>query len=92
MLIALDYDGTYTLDPDLWDKFILMARFSGHEVIIATMRNENELEQIKNRLFDRVDDIVFTSRKSKVQELQRQGYHPDIWIDDNPYYLLNDGI
>lgn len=22
MIIALDYDGTYTEDPDLWNKFL----------------------------------------------------------------------
>ena len=33
MRIALDYDGTYTADPDLWDKFINSCR-DKHDVWI----------------------------------------------------------
>ncbi len=30
MLIALDYDGTYTADPGLWHPFIAASRARGH--------------------------------------------------------------
>lgn len=32
MKLALDYDGTYTRDPDLWDTFIAAAQ--GHRIDI----------------------------------------------------------
>jgi len=40
MLIALDYDGTYTADPIFWDTFIASAQSHGHGVACITMRHE----------------------------------------------------
>lgn len=42
MLIALDYDGTYTADPVFWETFIVSARVHGHTVVCITMRHEHE--------------------------------------------------
>jgi hypothetical protein len=41
MLISLDYDNTYTLDPKFWDMFVKNAISSGHRVICCTMRYEH---------------------------------------------------
>ena len=80
MLIALDYDGTYTADPELWDWFIDRARQRGHEIKIATMRYPHE------SIPDIGCEIVYTSRKAKF------GCIPaDIWIDDMPHFLFNGG-
>ena len=40
--IGLDYDGTYTVDPDLWLRFVRQAKDRGHEVICVTMRYPEE--------------------------------------------------
>ena len=42
MLIALDYDETYTADPVLWDRFIGDANDHGHTVWIVTARRDTE--------------------------------------------------
>ena len=42
MLIALDYDKTYTADPALWDNFVDLAQSRGHTVKIVTMRRPDE--------------------------------------------------
>ncbi len=80
MLIALDYDGTYTADPELWDCFIAKAKERGHDVKIATMRFPTEA------IPDIGLDVVYTSRQAKF------GCMPaDIWIDDRPQFLFNGG-
>lgn len=81
MLIALDYDKTYTADPGLWDQFIKLAVDRGHEVRIATMRfPEESIEGLSI-------PITYTSRKAKF------GCMPaDIWIDDTPQYLFQDAM
>ncbi len=90
MLIAIDYDGTYTADPKLWRRFIIDATKAGHEVICATMRTEVEVlsmcEDLKN-----LTTIIYTNRKAKKIALLEQNIKPDIWIDDNPFWILNDG-
>ena len=90
MLIALDYDGTYTLDPNLWDAFILLAKQNNHSVICVTMRYEDESEDVINNLSSKVDKIIFTCRKAKLKFIEDLGYKPDIWIDDMPHWLFND--
>lgn len=84
MRIALDYDGTYTADPGLWDAFIGLAKNRGHEVVCVTMRNVNELPEPIGLTF------YFTDRKAKVPAMAAEGVKIDIWIDDNPRWLMGD--
>ena len=60
MIIALDYDKTYTADPNLWDAFIKFAVFRGHKVICLTMRYSQEEIKIWG-----INEIHYTSRKAK---------------------------
>ncbi len=93
MLIALDYDGTYTADPELWTAFISNARMRGHTVIIATMRySKIEGDIVRTELEGKVDSIVFTGRKAKKQFLRNMCLIPTIWIDDNPDWLYEDAL
>ena len=92
-LFALDYDGTYTADKELWDNFIEQARSRGHEVIVATMRYEaTESEDVIRDLGEKVDRIIFTGRKAKKQAVRMAYKDPDIWIDDNPDWLYEDAL
>lgn len=90
MLIAIDYDGTYTRDPELWLRFVVDAKKNGHTIVLATMRHNTEIDNICEKLKKEVR-IVCTSRKAKVKALMEMDIIPDIWIDDQPYWLLNDG-
>ena len=79
MLLALDYDKTYTADPAMWDDFIQLAQDYGHEVKIVTMRYPNEA------IYGLPIDIVYTSRKAKSTV-----FKADIWIDDSPAWIFQD--
>ena len=93
MNIALDFDGTYTLDPALWDQFIAASRLAGHKVICCTMRHEeSEGDRVKLALAEKVDRVVFTGRMAKADFLKRRGIEIDVWIDDNPGWIFNDSI
>lgn len=92
MLIALDYDGTYTEDPALWDAFISNAQSKGHRVICVTMRNEDELSDMSEHLLSLVDELHYTSRAAKETFLANLQIFPDVWIDDNPRWIYMDSI
>ncbi len=79
MLIALDYDGTYTADPMLWDRFIADAQRCGHEVKIVTMRFPSET------IDEPPVEVVYTSRKAKYGAIPA-----NIYIDDSPHWLFQD--
>ena len=81
--IALDFDGTYTADPELWNRFIEMCR-DKHDVWIVTMRYSNEPIGINH-------PVIYTSRKAKKVYCEEKGIHFDIWIDDTPEWLFRDG-
>ena len=88
MRIALDYDGTYTLDPYLWNEFIARFEESGHEILCVTMRYDNELERIK---MPHNVNVIYTGRIAKAKHLNGLGIKIDVWIDDNPIWLYQNG-
>ena len=92
MLIALDFDGTYTEDPYVWDRFIEVARMAGHTVYCVTMRYPSEGGDVIDSLQDKVDKIIFTGRKAKANHLKELGLVPQVWIDDNPHWIHQDAL
>lgn len=88
MLLALDFDETYTKAPSFWDDFTAMARDQGHEVIMATYRHP---VADWHPLMEDIDmEIYFTDGKAKKPFLAERDVHPDIWIDDRPLTVVED--
>ncbi len=90
MNLSLDYDNTYTRDPVFWDTFIGMAKRHGHRVYCVTMRTPEEGEEVIRYLRDKTEMIIFTSRKAKQDYVAKLMVSIDIWIDDMPWFILND--
>lgn len=85
MIIALDYDKTYTREPVLWKKFISDCQKLSHVVICITMRYPHE------KILDMpLDAIYYTSRKAKLIWAKANNIEVDIWIDDKPGWLFDD--
>jgi len=91
MKLCIDYDGTYTEDPEFWDRVIELAKQRGHGVVCATMRyRRTEGAPVLKALDGKVDEVFFTDRAAKQPALNARGVFPDVWIDDSPHWLLND--
>jgi len=88
MIIALDYDGTYTEDPAFWNKFIDLAE--NHRVICVTERWGNEKDAGILALQKRVGCVYFTQGQAKQEYMDEVGIRVDVWIDDAPYFITND--
>lgn len=82
MKIALDYDGTYTRDPVFWGSFISQCRGHGHEVRIVTARTEAMID------FDVGLPIIACGFVPKRTFCNQLGWFPDIWIDDQPEFIV----
>jgi hypothetical protein len=87
--IAIDYDGTYTVIPELIDSLIANKR-DDVRIILATMRYSDEVEPEFLDLGRRCSQVVFTNRKAKKPFLESLGIKVDVWIDDSPDWILND--
>jgi len=90
MNISLDYDNTYTRDPVMWDAIVDMMKRYGHTVYVVTMRYPSEGAEVEKYLADKVERIIYTSRKGKMDYVQQQLLSIDIWIDDMPWFIVND--
>jgi hypothetical protein len=93
--LALDYDLTYTLDPEFWDGVIEWATDRGHEVRIVTARSatlDNIDEKFDNGLFS--VPIIYCDGVAKRFHCtwfadDGAGWLPDVWIDDKPQAVDN---
>jgi len=90
MLIAIDFDDTYTKDPELWNNFISNAKNRNHEVICVTMRYPEEGKEVSRTIGMRCK-VIFTERQAKKKFLQTMNIRPDVWIDDNPLWIYQNG-
>ncbi len=83
MLIALDYDDTYTQDPPLWRNFIRMVERAGHEIVCVTMRFPTSPVEMPIKVY-------YTSWRAKQPFMKAAGLDVDVWIDDSPHWVIMD--
>jgi hypothetical protein len=90
MNIALDFDDTYTRDPEGWDYFIKLFQSRGHIIYCVTSRGFDTWE-----VYATIGEIVgrgkciFTGFKAKKDWVSKLGIRIDVWINDNPFFILN---
>lgn len=106
MNIALDYDGTYTNDPDLWMAFVNNAIARGHQVFVVTMRYPSEARSMDPALLQILAQqkprkkaagsispwVIATSREAKAPVCLEHLVEIHIWIDDNPKAVHMSGV
>lgn len=83
LVFGLDYDGTFTADPDLWRRFVADAQRCGHTVVCVTARREVPDFSRDPRLPLGVP-IVLAAQTWKQHAAAKAGYPVNIWIDDMP--------
>lgn len=92
-IICIDYDGTITTFPELLLPLIRTAVKRGFRVIVCTMRYPSERTSSLDLLKDKEGvELIFTSRKAKKPYLENMNIRPDLWIDDNPHWILEDSV
>lgn len=87
--IALDFDETYTVHPEMWDSIISLMQASGCDVRFVTFRYENapandDILAAAERIGIK---IIFCNYFQKAQVCAIHGWSPDIWIDDMPILI-----
>lgn len=80
MLIAIDYDDTFTRDPHGWREVMRIMRARGHEFVCVTGRcSPPEPHEPVIPC-----EIVCTDGAPKRAAAQHRGFMVDVWIDDVP--------
>lgn len=89
--IALDWDDTFTADPDGFKAIIRCFQSLGHTVTIVTLRDDQDRDERMDELKDKYDvDVIFCAGQSKERVVRELGLHMNIWLDDNPRFITND--
>lgn len=85
MVIAIDYDETWTADPALFASFADMARAAGHTPIIVTGRGE------ERRPVGLPLPVYCTGGRAKRwYMLEVHQMHVDVMVDDTPEWWDRD--
>ena len=81
--IAIDYDDTFTTDPEAWAKVIDVLTEAGAKVVCVTSRGPNE------PITDFPGQVFYTSGDLKAEFMAKQfvNYEIKIWIDDMPEHI-----
>lgn len=85
LTVSIDFDDTFTADPDTWTEVIRVLQRSGH-VVICTSARRNDLDnrrELENSLPGGVC-VLLSYDEPKRSYAKKQGYDVDIWIDDMP--------
>lgn len=91
MLIAIDYDDTWSRDPEFWRGVCTLAEQRGHTVIGVTAREEDEHGDMCQHYFRLRRFHTAGKAKRKFVE-ERMGRPVDVWIDDSPEFIGNRGL
>lgn len=91
MIISIDFDDTYTKDPELWDMFCLSAIDKGHTVYCVSARPEEHMYKVRNTIGKVIGTrkCFGTSLKCKRDHMKKYGIHIDVWIDDTPDAIVS---
>jgi len=82
MQIAIDWDKTYTSDPQLWASIIKMMMDRGHNPVIVTRRTQADPVRAPFGV-----PVLYVGNNLKEPAAIRAGYNIKIWVDDQPQYI-----
>lgn len=95
MIIAIDFDETYTRDPILWGRFVIDAKNRGHKVICVTARYDDGRHGDNMDIWDTIgkilpkSDIYFSGIAAKQDYMVNEhDIFPHVWIDDCPIGIV----
>ena len=85
MTIAIDIDGTWDRDPELFFTFAQSAWARGHTVIVVTGRQQPQ-EKLDRLMLSRapIDELLVSGDELKDAFCRRIGIKVDVWIDNEP--------
>lgn len=92
MVIAIDYDETWSRDPEFWRMVVAAAESRGHTVIGVTWRKADETGDMCAH-YQRLSKVYFTGGAAKRRWVESTHGQPvDVWIDDSPEAITRDFV
>jgi len=98
LTISIDFDRTFSADPELWGQFAREAVSQGNVVVMITRREDTpedraKIEETLGEYFDAFSKIVLAGgSRQKEEAASEAGISVDIWIDDSPQTISSRGF
>ena len=89
MIVAFDYDGTWTRDTAAFRKIAALLTTAGHTCIMVTGRMDEHGygNEVRVAVGDIMPVIFAGTHEWKRDAARAAGYAVDVWIEDNPEYV-----
>lgn len=88
-VVAFDFDETISDNELLWLQVMLALEKGGYHVVVCTWRTPTTYPEDLKFLVDKGFKVYYTSGQAKQTYMEKQGVKVAIWIDDNPFAILN---
>lgn len=88
-VIAIDFDETISDNERGWLKVMELLERVGYHVVVCTWRRPTQYPEDLKFLVDKGFAVYYTSGHAKQEYMELQGIDVAIWIDDNPFAILN---
>ena len=91
-VVAFDFDETISDNEPLWLQVMLALEKGGYHVVVCTWRSPETYPEDLQFLVDKGFKVYYTSGHAKQAYMAKQGIKVAIWVDDNPFAILNNII
>ena len=92
MTISIDYDKTFSSDPEMWGQFAKSSAASGNQVVMISRRPDTE--QDRNEITAALGDyassfssVLLVGEQFKDAAAKAAGINVDVWVDDSPQFV-----
>lgn len=88
-VFALDFDDTFTADPEFWSDFVIRSQARGHVVIcISACRDTFQNRRKREEQLPSGVKIYCSYDKPKIQFADERNLGVTVWIDDCPEMIV----
>jgi hypothetical protein len=93
MTVSVDFDRTFSADPQMWGEFARKAVADGNTVVMISRRPESDREEVIASLGDYAESfsrvLLVGGDKLKADAADAAGISVDVWVDDSPQTITD---
>ena len=93
MTVSVDFDRTFSADPQMWGEFAKKAVADGNTVVMISRRPESDREEVIASLGDYAESfsrvLLVGGDTLKADAADAAGINVDVWVDDSPQTITD---
>ncbi len=95
LTLSIDFDRTFSADPQLWGEFARTAVADGNTVVMVSRREDTpeDRQTVTDTLGDYADafsQVLLVGDRLKDEAAKEAGIEVDVWVDDSPQFIRSE--